>query len=77
MRGAPCLGFERVFRKFVPWWRKQDDLIEQSWRFLSAKDGGNVSFQVRARHGARLQSRLTVSTVVCSRCVCAALVGLH
>ncbi len=37
-----------MFRKFVPWWRKQVDLIEQSWRFLSAKDGGNVSFQACA-----------------------------
>lgn len=50
-------GFERVFRKFVPWWRKQDDQVEQAWRFLS-QETGVISFQafVRAVYALRLWS---------------------
>jgi hypothetical protein len=35
-------GFDRVFAKFVPWWKEYDLVVDQAWSYLKERNG--VSF---------------------------------
>lgn len=37
-------GFDRVFRKFVPWWKEYDAIVDRAWAYVSEEGRTRVSF---------------------------------